>query len=830
MIGLAAALALIVYLPGALIFRLPVADRDRRMSLDPAERVYWAIALSLAISLTAGFVLAAAGRFSLPRVIAADVVIAILAIAAGNRRLLARGAARPTAWTAAPVLVAALCLWLYPPPSEYVMGGKDPGTYLNAGVQIAHGGNLITHDEVVATLPREYLPLFFPPHGFDEYYSLRFMGFFLLDPATGAVVDQFPHLYPVAVAIGYELHGLTGARYVSIGLAALGVLGLYFLAARLAGRPAALAASGLLAIHLVQLWHARIPNSEILTQPLLLAGMLACTRAHVDGDRFFAPVAGLLLGLLLFSRIDGALVLAFAGAGLGLWWLTGGRVRAGFVMPLAGLGVAAGAYAVVFLAPYLNTPRRWLEANWIPLAVVMLAVVAAWAAGLRLRQREAVQRSVRRWAPAVIAMGIVGLGIYAWFFRIQGGRLAEHDASSLRMFGWYVHPAAIAIAVAGFVLLAMRRFWKDPVFLSAAAGSAVFFFYKIRIVPEHFWTTRRFVPILLPAVMLCLAAAAFMPLDFSGARARLAGWIRYAAGVAVLTAIALSFWQAAAPVRAHVEYAGLIPRLEALAGRLTDRDLLLVESRNATDVHVLALPLAYIYDREVLVLTSPRPDRLMFAGFIRWALDHYENVYFLAGGGTDLLSRWFAVEAIASEPIQVPEYESAWNAYPSGARLKKFHLDLYRFAPARAGVLPPTSVDVGAADDLHVLRFHAKEQDRRGTYRWSRDVSYLMLSGIDGDATALVLWMDSGGRPKAAPPADVEISIGETVIGRVRVEGGGGTYTLPIPPDLAERAARAADPLTVRLRTTTWNPRELLGVSDDRELGVMVDRVEVVRR
>jgi len=830
MIGLAAALALVAYLPGALIFRLPLADRDRRMSLEPEERVYWAVMLSLAISLTAGFVLAAAGRFSLLRVIAVDGLIAVLAIAAANRRLLARGATLPTAWTVAPVLVAALCVWLYPPPSEYVMGGKDPGTYLNAGIQIAHDGSLITHDEVIATLPREYLPLFFPPHGYDEYYSLRFMGFFLLDPATGAVVDQFPHLYPVAVALGYELYGLTGARSVSIALAVLGVLGLYFLAARLAGRPAALAASGLLAIHLVQIWHARIPNSEILTQPLLLAGMLACTRAHVDGDRFFAPAAGLLLGLLLFSRIDGVLVLAFAGAGLGLWWLTGWRVRAAFVIPLAALGAAAGPYAAAYLAPYLNTPRRWLAANWIPLAAVMLAAGAAGAAGLRLRRHEPVRRAVRTWAPAAIAAGIVGLAIYAWFFRFQGGRLAEHDASSLRMFGWYVHPLAIAIAVAGFVLLATRRFWKDPVFLSAAAGSAVFFFYKIRIVPEHFWTTRRFVPILLPAVMLCLAAALVMPLDLRGARARLAGWIRYGVGAAVLAAIAASFWQAAAPVRAHVEYAGLIPRLEALANRLTDRDLLLVESRNATDVHVLALPLAYIYDREVLVLTSPRPDRLRFAGFIRWALEHYENVYFLAGGGTDLLSRSFEVHAVASESIQIPEYESAWNAYPSGVRLKKFHLDLYRFAPARKGVVPPTSVDVGAADDLHVLRFHAKERDRRGTYRWSRDVSYLMLSGIDANATALVLWLDGGGRPRSAPPADVEVSIGETVIGRVRVEGGRAAYTLPIPPDLAEAAGRAMDPLTVRLRTTTWNPRELLGVPDDRDLGVMVDRVEVVRR
>jgi hypothetical protein len=31
----------------------------------------------------------------------------------------------------------------------------------------------------------------------------------------------------------------------------------------------------------------------------------------------------------------------------------------------------------------------------------------------------------------------------------------------------------------------------------------------------------------------------------------------------------------------------------------------------------------------------------------------------------------------------------------------------------------------------------------------------------------------------------------------------------------------------VRLVTQTWNPRETMGAADDRDLGVMVDRVEV---
>ena len=64
----------------------------------------------------------------------------------------------------------------------------------------------------------------------------------------------------------------------------------------------------------------------------------------------------------------------------------------------------------------------------------------------------------------------------------------------------------------------------------------------------------------------------------------------------------------------------------------------MVESRNASDTHVLALPLAYIYARNVLVLSSPKPDKTAFAGFLDWARTRYDRVLFMGGGGTDLLS------------------------------------------------------------------------------------------------------------------------------------------------------------------------------------------------
>ena len=138
---------------------------------------------------------------------------------------------------------------------------------------------------------------------------------------------------------------------------------------------------------------------------------------------------------------------------------------------------------------------------------------------------------------------VVSLAAYAWFIRAAEGKLALHDAESLRMFSWYVHPAAIAAALAGLAIVAPAAFWRDPGFFLVACGTAIFVFHRIRIVPEHFWVTRRFLPIILPAVLLGIAMTLLLPLSGRpgvGARAARAG--RYALRLVVLALVAWGFW------------------------------------------------------------------------------------------------------------------------------------------------------------------------------------------------------------------------------------------------------------------------------------------------
>ena len=825
----------IAYVPGALIFRLPIADRSTRASLPAEERVFWSILLSVAWSSCLCLGLAAAGRYRFDRVLWISGAVSLLILLLVRGRLQLGTAARYPTWTALlPLGLVALGLWVNyrVPPSEFVIGGKDPGVYINEGIQIAQRGTLVISDEIVAAVPPVFRDLFFPDRGDPTYYINRFMGFFLLDPTRGTVVGQFPHLYPIWIAVAYGVDGLNGARGI-LGLwGILGLLAVYFLGSRVVGRAAAAAGAGLLAVNVVQVWYARYPNAELVMQPLVFAGLLAYVRA--DEDRFFAPIAALLFVLSAFAHLTGAFAIAAIAAAAVLGRLGGQRLRASFAVPLAVGTCLVVAYMAAILPPYFAVPVGFVD-NLRPEHMALLGVVAL--AGFlvwRVANRPAVADRFRLWFP-VMLVATVWLGAaYGFFWRSAGNVLAAHDAESLRTFTWfYLSPYGLAAALAGFAIVARRSFKVAAPFLIAFTVFSFFFFYKIRIVPEHFWAARRFLAVILPGALLLVGAAAFADVRFvAGGRF---GWLnlrrvhmaRYAVGLVFVLLLGRHFLGATQPILRHVEYAGLIPRLEQLATRLGDKDLVLVESRGASDVHVLALPLAYIYARNVLVLATTNPDKQAFRDFLTWAHARYQRVFFIGGGGTELLSRTMTVASIGGERFQVPEYESAWNAYPRRVRFKEFDFGLSELLPGPAEATG-FDLDVGAADDLYVRHFHAKEHPPNGAaFRWTREVSYVSIVGTRSGQQRLTLWLGNGGRPPAAGAATVEVFLNDQALGEVTVGGGMGPYRFAIPADLATAIAASDEAAQLRLVTRTWNPARVLGGGDTRELGVMVDRVEI---
>ena len=508
---------------------------------------------------------------------------------------------------------------------------RIPARTSTKGIQIAQRGTLVIHDPVVAAVPpfpRSVLSL---ARSATTYYSLRFMGFFISDPRRGAVVGQFPHLFPASIAIGYGINGLTGARAdgrrVGDARPARRVL-----RRRAAGRPRRrfAAAALLLALNVDRgLVRALSERRSRDAGAVVRRAARVRARAHRTSDAFFAPVAGRAARAAAVPALRRR---ARASPASRRRW------RSRVLRPASGSRLALRRRR-------WRSSRRWprcyllrpdaRRTSIVPIVLLSATCRAGSTLAARPSRRLVALAPARRPRGAAPRAGPRGcrsrsslprswlLAIYALLLpRSRPASSPTHDADALRTFtNFYVTlPGARRRADRHRRSSRAARFWRDPALFVTVVVFAFFFFYKIRIVPEHFWMARRFLPVILPGALL-LASPPRRSGDARGRWRRAAGASRRigAALFVALLGVAVRARPAAPVVRAR-RVRGHHSAARAARRHVRRRDLLIVESRNAgSDMHVLALPLAYIYARNVLVLDSPRPDKATFAAFLDWA-------------------------------------------------------------------------------------------------------------------------------------------------------------------------------------------------------------------
>ena len=208
-------------------------------------------------------------------------------------------------------------------------------------------------------------------------------------------------------------------------------------------------------------------------QALLFAALLAQARAHVDGDGFFAPVAGTLLGLLLFLRFDAVLGIAAVLAALALGVVAErARVRVSFFVAFAVTAALAGAYLVGPMRHYADLPIVFLShfAWWqyALLAAGAAAGIGALALGTRL---PALGHRVRTVAPTLLAFAVVGTAVYALLLRAARARAARAARRLLaaNVYQFLPYGPRPAGGAPGYALLARRVFWRAPELFTTVA-------------------------------------------------------------------------------------------------------------------------------------------------------------------------------------------------------------------------------------------------------------------------------------------------------------------------------------------------------------------------
>jgi hypothetical protein len=393
-----------------------------------------------------------------------------------------------------------------------------------------------------------------------------------------------------------------------------------------------------------------------------------------------------------------------------------------------------------------------------------------------------------------------------WLAALGYSRLAAHDAQSLVRLGWFVTPPGLVLAVLGLLLLIRDFRARHALALAIVFTFAAFYLYKTRISSDYFFALRRFLPVVLPG-LVGFAALALTTLAERGRSWRGAAVV---AGAGLATAYGLE----TSRIAEHVDWreaAGFVSQVADLFG---PQDVVLAEQESS--VEMVALPLWAVHGVKVLMLGQREPDPARVALLVNDRRANGGTVFLLGTHRSDQCALF--TERVRSFDLRTSEWERSYTGPPRRSRPMTIEVSVGRVPlPGETPVLD--DVDVGGFDDRQVSGvFFDRERAEGRTFRWSGRCALVQLPPA-GRASTLVVTAAAGERP-SDEPALVRVSTGGRLVGSFTAGAEWAEHAVPLPSNLS------AGPLLLRFDVAGWRPSKTLpGSTDDRDLGVMVDRI-----
>lgn len=753
------------------------------------------------------------------------------------------------------LVVAAL---LYFRPHEYVLGGNDAGGYVNIANQITRTGNIVSVDEWTAFLgEHRAVTLREQPAQWLTRY-LQFLGWYIDDANPARTVPQFFPFHPALLAVGVGLAGPAGALYVTPLWGVLNIAALYFLTRRLFDKNVALTASLFLTVTTTQIFFARYPTTEPLTMLLVFAALLAFQVVWDEPDApwLWGLLGGAALGAALLTRIDLPLVLAiFIFGMLVRWWQRRwSRAWTAFAVTLAFFVLQMAWVVWQINWPYFyNTYGAigsLLRADSTVIAAAGLALLLALGVVTLLRPAALVQR-VAQWTtrPALrwtLAIVVVLLSLYAYFLRPlleppysyqswpeNSVGLVLNGETWVRM-GWYLTPFGLFLATVGLALILVRgALPRMTVVLGVGVLTTLQYLYNLLNAHYHIYAMRRYVPIVIPMLLLFAAVGA---LAFPMLRRR---WITYTVRGLCVAGLAAGLFYQARFVLPQRDFAGALAQLDALEARLAPDALLLIAGPaddNFTDV--LGTPLQLIYGHNVATLRSDSPANAAFlAELLNRAQATGRPVQLIADGALPAAVReHLTLTPVGSYPFSTQMLMNTTADFPHVQQTVAYGLEIYDVGTADGALPTPTVspssalvIDIGGMDSPYLGDgFHAKEVvPGQPSMRWTAEHAelHVPVSAVDRAActTVTITLQAMTFLPAPHTPEEAQVTIDGAPLGVFTPTQAWQPYSFSTP------AAALGDDLffTVGVNSPTFSPAELVASTDPRDLGVLLDWVKI---
>jgi 4-amino-4-deoxy-L-arabinose transferase-like glycosyltransferase len=790
--------------------------------------------------------LASMGQFSLPTLSLLTLAVTGVAWWAQRPFSLPRFSP-PTRYEILLLLGLAAFAILYFRPHEYILGGTDAGTYTNIAATLAKTGKFVLHDDWTAFL-RQHADVTLreqPAHWQTRY--LQFVGWYIDDHDPSRVIPQFFLFHPVWLAIGISLGGLYGGLLTTPLWGVLGLLAVYLLARRLFDRPIALLTAVLLGLTPTHIYFARYPTTEPLTLLLVFTGLLALQRLWDDRQ---APLAwgmlgGLALGSALLTRIDLPLVVMLIMAALFIRW----RQRR-WSPAFTTFTLVSGFFLVhaILSALLINWPYTWntygsiirllTRSTFVLTAVGMLMAgvlggLLAWRKGWITTveaQKFIHSPTVRR----ICALLLILVSAYAYFIRPVwepvlvsynswpgGQEIPFVDGQNWLRMGWYLTPLGVLLATLGAAWVVAEKPWaRYGLFLSLGLLTTVQYVYRIFNTPYHIYAMRRYVPIVIPMLMIYTAVALVVIF-----RARPERLMRIV-GAALAVGLGAGLIYQARFVMSQRDYVGAVAQLTALNAALDPAAIVIINDPPESNLaDQLGVPLRFLFGHDIATIRGEgEAIRPFLQELVRYAAAAERPLQLLAINPVDpVISQELALQPATVIPLTVAMLANTFYEFPTAVRPIYYGVEIYNATEFAPNLTSATQrVDIGHLDAIYVVDgfYHKEVRPESPTARWTDETATLSLS-LSYSTPVTITLRAMIYRPEAVAATPVHVVLDNQEIGQFIPDNTWQTYTF------SGRSAPKNNLSMLQFVAKTFNPNSLQLSADSRDLGFLLDWVEI---
>lgn len=364
-------------------------------------------------------------------------------------------------------------------------------------------------------------------------------GFYESSKGEGRVYAQGIHLLPALTSLTGRLTDESKALKTNVLIGAMALLSLFGFMKLLVRPRFALLGVMTFSVSLPFLYFSRDMYSEPLLIMFLFAGLTALYQAMKSNIRTLWIVSGLLFGATTFARTDSLLIFAGLIAATSVYLVFVKKKQLSnelknyllFTLSFTLFGIIGWLDLILLSKYYYRTLAAEQDINLVPLALFVLFIfgfafvyISSKTKFLKMIITHKVKLSIVLFISLSIILTIVVVSpllqtnsTHSYEIREIGAfqspilirNTTEHipaESSSVWIERYFSLVVAVLAIVGLFILVNKILKEKDKIyllpFLLISLGLIILYFYDPKITPDHVWASRRFLPVIFPAVII----------------------------------------------------------------------------------------------------------------------------------------------------------------------------------------------------------------------------------------------------------------------------------------------------------------------------------------